>query len=321
MRLIFRAALALAALAVAPVPASAQFAPPVMVADADVGGTRVTFNGLPGNWYPASGEIKHPTILMLGGSEGGLTKGSNRHALALRDRGYNVLYQSYYRTTDANADFALVPVETFDEAIAWLKQQPGVDPERLGILGSSKGAEAALLIASRHPEFKAVVATMPSNVVWEGFSFSSEQRPEYGSSWSFAGEPLPFLPFGEVQQGDSLVQLYGRGLEALSNHEDAIIPVEAITGRVLLICGEADTLWPSCDMARRVKTRADAMDGPEVEILAYADAGHAVFGSPLPADSDLSRLTYFGGSGEGNNAARKDSMAKMEAFLDEVLKD
>ena len=28
-------------------------------------------------------------------------------------------------------------------------------------------------------------------------------------------------------------------------------------------------------------------------------AGHAVFGKPLPADADLSRLTYFGGTGEG----------------------
>lgn len=321
MRHTLCAALACLALGFAAIPAAAQFAPPITVAEADASGERVTINGLPGNWYPATGDGEHPAILMLGGSEGGLTKSSDSEARTLRDRGYNVLYQSYYRTKDDNADFSMVPLETFDMAIDWIEEQPGVDPERLGIVGGSKGAEAALITASRRPEIKAVVAAMPSSASWAGFSFTMVPNKDYKSSWSLGGEPYPYLPYGAYRMGDSMATMYANGFDGLAEHEDAVIPVEKITGLVLLICGEADTLWPSCDMARRVKTRAEAMDGPEVEILAYETAGHAVFGKPLPDDSDLSRLTFFGGTGEGNNAARKDSMPKMKAFLDEVLKD
>ncbi|PEQ13238.1 hypothetical protein B2G71_07300 [Novosphingobium sp. PC22D] len=308
--------------ALVPVAASAQgFAPPITVADVDASGTRVTINGLPGNWYPASGEGEHPAILMLGGSEGGLTQGSDREARALRERGYNVLYQSYYRTSQDNADFSMVPLETFDMAIDWLKAQPSVDPERIGIVGGSKGAEAALITAARRPEIKAVVAAMPSNAMWAGFSFTMKPGVDYKSSWSLGGEPVAFMPYGAYTPGEPMVTMYANGLAASAGHADALIPVENIAGPVLLICGEDDTLWPSCPMARSLKARAEAEDGPDVEVAAYEDAGHAVFGSPLPQGSDLSRLTYFGGTGEGNNAARKDSMGKMEAFLDAVLSD
>jgi len=323
MRHSLRAALALAAIGITVAPAAAQYAPPITVADADAdaSGTRVTINGLPGNWYAATGDGTHPAILMLGGSEGGLTKGSDSEARALRDRGYNVLYQSYYRTSEDNADFSMVPLETFDEALDWIKRQPGVDPERIGIIGGSKGAEAALLTASRHPEIKAVVAGMPSNAVWAGFSFNMKPGVDYKSSWSLDGAPYPFVPYGAYTPGDPMVTMYANGLAAIDQYAGAVIPVEKIAGPVLLICGEADTLWPSCPMARSVSARAEAMDGPAVTILAYDTAGHAVFGKPLPADADLSRLTYFGGTGEGNNAARADSMAKTEACLDDVLKD
>lgn len=321
MRRMVQTALAALVLGMTSVPAASQYAPPITVTNADASGTRVTINGLPGNWYPATGDGAHPAILMLGGSEGGLTAHSDSEARTLRDRGYNVLYQSYYRTSEDNADFSMVPLETFDMAVDWIKAQPGVDPERIGIIGGSKGAETALITASRRPAIKAVVAAMPTSAVWAGFSFNMKLGQDYKSSWSLGGEPYPFLPYGAYMPGNPMVTMYTNGLAAIGEHQDAVIPVEKIAGPVLLICGEADTLWPSCDMARSVKARAEAKGGPKVEILAYETAGHGVFGKPLPDDSDLSRLTFFGGTGEGNNDARKDSMPKMEAFLDDVLKD
>ena len=57
-----------------------------------------------------------------------------------------------------------MPLELFDRALGWLKAQEEVDGARLAIVGGSKGAEAALIVASRHPELRAVVAGMPSSV-------------------------------------------------------------------------------------------------------------------------------------------------------------
>jgi len=46
-------------------------------------------------------------------------------------------------------------------AARWLSEQPGVDPERVGLLGMSQGGQVVLLAASLEPSVKAVVAYYP----------------------------------------------------------------------------------------------------------------------------------------------------------------
>jgi dipeptidyl aminopeptidase/acylaminoacyl peptidase len=56
--------------------------------------------------------------------------------------------------------FASLPrfAEDVDAGLAWLAAQPEVDPQRLGIVGHSVGAGAALLAASRRRDVRAVVS-------------------------------------------------------------------------------------------------------------------------------------------------------------------
>ena len=56
--------------------------------------------------------------------------------------------------------FASLPrfAEDIEAALAWLRQQPGVDPAALGVIGHSVGAGAALLVAARQPDLCAVVS-------------------------------------------------------------------------------------------------------------------------------------------------------------------
>mgnify|MGYP001055939212 FL=1 len=56
--------------------------------------------------------------------------------------------------------FASLPrfAEDIEAALAWLREQPGVDPAALGVIGHSVGAGAALLVATRQPELRAVVS-------------------------------------------------------------------------------------------------------------------------------------------------------------------
>lgn len=299
------------------------FAPEVTVANPGPEGRRVTESGLLANYYPPQGEGKHAGILMLGGSEGGLGQGVGRMAKALQAKGFAVLHVSYFAAPGQPPKLELIPLELFDRALDWLKAQPGVDPERLAVVGGSKGAEAALLVGTRHPELKAIVAGMPSSVAWQGIDWNLVNmiaNPP-GGSWSLGGKPIPFLPYGQPKQyGGPIADVYRAGLDALAQHEDAIIPIEQSRASVLLICGKADTLWPACPMADQVKARADAKGSPTVTVLAYDNAGHAVMGLPVErSNANYDRLDGLGGTDDGNNAARADGWAKAVAHLETAL--
>lgn len=160
-----------------------------------------------------------------------------------------------------------------------------------------------------------MVAGMPSSVAWQGFDWNMSDVSH--ASWSEGNKELAYLP---ITAGFGM-DVYTPSLKALPKHKDAIIPVEQISGPVMLLCGEADSLWPSCPMARAVEKRAVADQGPPVTLLAYKDAGHAVFGPPLKKDNpNYAKLDGLGGTVEGNSAARADAWPKIITFLKEQLK-
>jgi hypothetical protein len=327
LRFLFYTVLVLIGLAVAGVAvlwATNPFAPEIIVADPAPEGRRVTENGLVANYYPPTSEGKHPGILLLGGSEGGLGTGGSRMAKALQAKGYAVLHVSYFGAPGQPNVLALIPLETFDRALDWLKAQAEVDADRLAIFGGSKGAEAALIVATRRPELRAVVAGMPSSVAWQGIdhNFVNMIFNPPGGSWSLEGKPIPFLPYAQPEDfsGD-IGAIYVASLLELPKHEDAIIPVEKTSAAILLICGKRDTLWPSCPMSDQVKARAEAKGGPTVTILAYDDAGHGVLGIPVEkSNPGYDRLDSLGGTDDGNNAARIDGWQKALQHLEEALK-
>lgn len=302
--------------------AAQPWGPPVELVEPGVGGTPIRLPELVGNYYPGAGPEagggRRPAILLLGGSEGGLGAAADGQARLLAREGFTVLALAYYRLPGQPQRFELIPLETFTRAIDWLKAHGEVDPARLAIMGTSKGAEAALLVASRRSDIGAVVAAVPSQVAWQGFDWSF--APVNTSSWSEGGKPVPYLPIKTVGwNGD----IYGPSLAEAAKHPEAAIPVERIAGPVLLLCGEEDKLWPSCPMARAVKARRDAANGGlATTLLAYPDAGHFGVGPALPAGADVpAMITMFGGSEAGNVAARADGWPRTIAFLKQALTD
>lgn len=298
------------------------WAPEIEVVEPAAGGRRVTEDGLIGNFYPAPGSGRAPAILVLGGSEGGLSRGSDGMARALAAEGYSTLALSYWGAPGQVPRMEELPLETFDTALAWLGRQERVDPDRIGILGGSKGAEAALLVATRSPDVKAVVANVPSHVVWAGIDLAEIWRMvNIGSTWSLGGHPVPYVPYAQSGSQQETVELYRTSLSTQPDAEAAAtIPVETSEAPMLLVCGENDTLWPSCEMARKVQTRAEIHDGPPVQVLAYPDAGHFAQGPPAdPASEHYQHLADLGGTIEGNQAARQDSWPKVLTFFEKNL--
>ncbi|MDO5628976.1 MAG: acyl-CoA thioester hydrolase/BAAT C-terminal domain-containing protein [Mobilicoccus sp.] len=295
----------------------APWAPEIEVVDPAPGGERVTDGDLLGNYYPAADSEAGPAVLVLGGSEGGLSGIADLMARSLADEGISAMALSYWGGPDQARRMEDLPLERFDEAIAWLGKRPENDPARVGIVGASKGGEAAVLIGSRNPNIAATVGLTPSNVVWQGFDQAQFWRMflGMGSTWSAGGEPVPYLPYSGDFRGGDLVELYRASWATVDEHPEAVIPVENAAGPMLLVCGEADTLWHACEMSRAIEERA-AAHGGEVTLLAYDDAGHFGVGPPVPDDSPhRDMLADLGGSVEGNAAARADSWPQVVAFL------
>lgn len=288
-------------------------------------GQRVDEGGVFGNYFPARSDYPEltPALLLLGGSEGGLGRGPKYMAIALQQEGFSVLQLAYFGAPGQSNALERIPLELFDRGLDWLKEQPGVDPKRLAVLGASKGAEAALLVATRHADVRAVVAGMPTSVVWGGINWARGGQSLH-SSWTVSGEDVPTMPYTQWSPAEGIISVY-RSIEDPSQQEHAnraAIPIEQSNAKMLLVCGEAETMWPACPMSQMLASRSAARAGPAVTILAYKHAGHLVFGLPIPADSAFyPRLGAFGGSVEGNAAARADSWPKVIEFLKDSMKD
>ena len=195
-----------------------------------------------------------------------------------------------------------VPLESFEEPLATLHERC----DRLVVMGTSKGAEAALLLGALHPEIDAVVAVSAPHVVWAALS---QERPQR-SSFTRGGEQLSFVPYDDDWEPDTepveFVGMYEQSLETYADRVPAArIPVERVTGDVLLVAGGDDRLWPSCDMAEEIVARR-AATGLNTSLVVHPRAGHRVVlpgeqpappshlvhGGTPEADAELGRLVW-----------------------------
>ncbi|OPC77638.1 hypothetical protein B4N89_42895 [Embleya scabrispora] len=181
-----------------------------------------------------------------------------------------------------------VALETFVAAIALLRERGS---ERVGVLGVSKGAEAALLVSTVSDCADAVIALAPTSVVWAavGSGRNRRERP-CRSGWTWQGRPLPFVPYDESWQPTepegAPVSVLGWYERSLAAHPDrlaaATIPVDRTTADLVLIAGGADRMWPSTRFAHELADRY-AATGREAALISRPDAGHrTVFPGEVP---------------------------------------
>lgn len=185
-------------------------------------------------------------------------------------------------------DFMSLPrfAEDLGTAIAWLRTEPRVDPDRIGVVGHSVGAGACLLAASRDPGIAAVIAIAAMAHPAELIRSSRGLRP--------APEPLATRVLTTIE-------------DTIGHRFDAFAPINTIrriTAPVVVLHGDDDTTVPPRDAARLV----DAAGG-RARLRLVPGAGHRAVAPFLPLVPELATFLRRALTDPGRPA---DAAASME---------
>jgi pimeloyl-ACP methyl ester carboxylesterase len=167
-----------------------------------------------------------------------------------------------------------------------MRRQPWLGDQFLAVWGESRGGELALLLSATFSEINAVIAWVPSGVVfWAlGLAEPGDTRPR--AAWTFRGKPLPYLQENNTSMGTlpaetgrpvAFAPYYLGQLRDSSAVERATIPVEKTRGPILLVSGTDDHMWPSTALAditmRRLERHRHSCPFRHVK---YEGAGHQI---------------------------------------------
>jgi dienelactone hydrolase len=290
-----------------------------------------------GRLFLPSGRGPHPVVIVLSGTGGGFDLDK---AAVLSHHGFATLALAYFGIPPLPAWLHRIPLDYFEAALAWLSAQPEVDSQRVGVLGISRGAELALLLGTKFPQIRSIVAFAPSSVAWAAGG-RDKATGEIIPTWTWRGEPVPFAPLplrgfmlrsafpvAVARRPVMFRNLFRAGLRNREAIARAAIPVEQIRGPLLLVSGGDDHLWPAAKMCEAILGRlTDHGFRHAVEYLNYPRAGHMLRYPYLPTTSRQSRNQHlrnarfsFGGTPTADAEANDDSWGRAIAFLRSSLR-
>lgn len=289
---------------------------------------------LAGQFFPAT--VPGPGVIALSGSDGGCPLEVGRRLAA---DGFSCLALSYFKADGLPRHLVEVPLDYVEGALGWLARHPSVTGGPNGVIGVSKGAELALLTAAYFPHsVGAAVAYAPSSVAFAGISLGADGRRR--SSWSYRGQPVPFVPYAErgarpgvAARGLTLHPIYRAALQDPTAVQAAAIRIENTDARFLLLSGGQDQIWPASEMSESVVARlSDLGRADQIEHLQFPLAGHSFMpwspqirwqrvGNAMNAVrlAGVGGGLALGGSPKANREALTQGWSRTVAFLQSSL--
>ncbi|GAB3756988.1 acyl-CoA thioester hydrolase/BAAT C-terminal domain-containing protein [Microlunatus parietis] len=288
--------------------------------------------GLTGVLISPEGAAPEGGVVLIGGSEGGLHE---RDAAVLAGEGFAVLALAYFGAPGVPPVLKNIPLEYFSRGVQLLLDG-GV--RRVGILGGSRGGEAALLVASHDRRIAAAVSVVGSGVVTQGIDYGLGPVDVIMATptvaWTLGGAPLPALPnqvsaefAAAVAAGGpvGLATQYGPLPTEPAALAEISIPVEQSDAAILLIAGERDAMWDSASYHAVAAARLEAARHPRPwHHVVLPGAGHGIAGPPgEPITSTVSPgpgVSFeLGGDPAATTAARAEAWHRTVRFLREHL--
>jgi len=214
-----------------------------------IGGAGITLGGI--LFRPETTEARPGVIVLHGWQPAGANGAALVEARARRysEEGYVALALSMrgWPPSGGADDCGLRQPDDVVSVMAWLRAQPGVIGDRLGLVGFSQGGQVALLAAARDPQVRAVVAYYPVTDVarWK----TTTTNPDIPSYITAVCEP------GGVTARSPLL----RAVE--------------IAAPVLLVHGDQDTRVPTEQSTLVHQARAAAGRASELFLVPGAEHG------------------------------------------------
>lgn len=178
-----------------------------------------------------------------------------------------------------------IELEYFENAIGWLVEQPEVNPDKVVVMGASRNAELALVLASTFPKkISGVIAYAPSSVSWSNTVLPYNSN-EIKASWKYKGIDIPYVPMNKISGSNSdtinTLNYWKSGLNKIDFIEKAAIQVEKIQGPILLLSGKDDKVWPASLMANQIEQRLQEYQFKySFQNIKYDNAGHLISRDP-----------------------------------------
>lgn len=275
--------------------------------------TTVEADGFEGIFFPVDAN-KNKVVIVVSGSNGGMSL-TKKCAEFYYKNGIAALAVAIFKTKGTQKNLDRVPIEYIESAVKWLKMQ---GYEKIGIDGTSKGSEIALLSATMFRDLSCVIARVPSYFVSEGLiAYGKSKKPSGTSCWSYNGEEIPFARYNSRKFNVIQIILKERELNLLTINkektvtEDTIIPIEKINGPILFLSSINDKVWPSYEsslyMENRLKEKSFSFP---YKHIAFHNISHAMF-------TEISTIYKLGFKTERHNATQCAKERKQLA--DELL--
>ncbi len=202
-----------------------------------------------------SQDDNHSLIVAFGGSEGGNTFASEQTSdvrEGFLKRGFHFLAVSYFGTRGLPKTIDRISLDAIYDTIVKTSEQLDISTNNVILLGSSRGGELVLNLASNF-EFKGVIALVPANI-----TVPSLQNKKPTSSWILNQKQIEFINIDEkILKREGWLNAIEKSLAIQEKASAAFIKVENIQGFVLLTSGKADKLWPSYQMCNAMIERME----------------------------------------------------------------
>lgn len=287
----------------------------------------VKMNGFQAKYFAKDNLINKTAIILIGGGQWGdywANEFSKKEMVALSlpytgKKGLPKLPEN-------------IDLEYFENAMNWLQSQKEVNSEKIIVMGASRNAELALVIASIFTNtIKGVIAYSPSSVSWSNTVLpynSNELKP----SWKYKGIDIPYIHMekisGNMSNKVEMIDYWEKGLSKTDLVEHAVIKVENISGPILLFSGIDDKVWPSVKMADMIEKRLEENNFDYAfNNFQFEKAGHLISRNPEQRTAlrtgkiNLGGREFeyeFGGTDSGDYQAKQEAKMRLMEFLKKI---